>query len=111
MTNPAPKYTLVTWKKIVIDRGDLMGKFNVTSIINSMKRSNIITIIVSIVVISLLLPQTIRGVMHIIKIRPLDNKIIVIDPGHGGIDGGTNISGILEKDINLSVSLKLKDLL
>lgn len=88
-----------------------MGKFNVTSIINSMKRSNIITIIVSIVVISLLLPQTIRGVMHIIKIRPLDNKIIVIDPGHGGIDGGTNISGILEKDINLSVSLKLKDLL
>ena len=26
MTNPAPKYTLVTWKKIVINRGDIMGK-------------------------------------------------------------------------------------
>lgn len=37
------------------------------------------------------------------------NKIIVIDAGHGGIDGGTSDSkGNLEKDINLSVALKLK---
>lgn len=34
---------------------------------------------------------------------------IVIDPGHGGIDGGTgDKEGLLEKDINLDVSLKLK---
>jgi len=39
---------------------------------------------------------------------PLSRKIIVIDPGHGGIDGGTNYKQILEKDINLDVSLKLK---
>ncbi len=34
---------------------------------------------------------------------------IVLDPGHGGIDGGTgNANDILEKDINLDVALKLK---
>lgn len=33
---------------------------------------------------------------------------IVVDPGHGGMDGGAvGISGVLEKDINLSVSEKL----
>lgn len=34
--------------------------------------------------------------------------IIVIDPGHGGIDGGTCRGGILEKDVNLIVSKKLE---
>ncbi|MCT4607478.1 MAG: N-acetylmuramoyl-L-alanine amidase [Marinisporobacter sp.] len=34
---------------------------------------------------------------------------VVIDPGHGGIDGGTGEDfGLLEKNINLKVSLKLK---
>ena len=33
---------------------------------------------------------------------------IVIDPGHGGIDGGTTNNGILEKEINLSIAKKLK---
>lgn len=39
------------------------------------------------------------------------NGIIVIDPGHGGIDGGTNKDGVLEKDINLDISKKLKAIL
>ncbi|WP_252250304.1 N-acetylmuramoyl-L-alanine amidase CwlD [Clostridium sp. ZBS13] len=35
--------------------------------------------------------------------------VIVIDPGHGGIDGGAKSKkGTVEKDINLSISLKLK---
>lgn len=38
-------------------------------------------------------------------------KIIVIDPGHGGIDGGASASDVLEKDLNLSVSLKLRDII
>lgn len=37
---------------------------------------------------------------------------IVVDAGHGGIDPGkVGINGALEKDINLSIALKLKDLL
>ena len=37
---------------------------------------------------------------------------IIIDPGHGGEDGGASTeNGILEKDINLSISLMLRDYL
>lgn len=37
---------------------------------------------------------------------------IVIDPGHGGRDPGkVGVNGALEKEINLSIALKLKDLL
>lgn len=36
-------------------------------------------------------------------------KIILIDPGHGGIDGGAvSKNGTVEKDINLSIAKKLK---
>lgn len=41
----------------------------------------------------------------------LKNGIIVIDPGHGGVDGGTNKDGILEKEANLAISKKLKGFL
>ena len=40
------------------------------------------------------------------KPRPL----LVIDPGHGGEDGGASVAGILEKDVNLAVSLRAGDL-
>lgn len=39
----------------------------------------------------------------------LNNKTIVIDPGHGGKDVGTSYKDIYEKDINLSISLYLKE--
>jgi N-acetylmuramoyl-L-alanine amidase len=38
------------------------------------------------------------------------SRIILIDAGHGGMDGGTSSkNGTVEKDINLSVSIKLKE--
>ncbi|MGV8145297.1 MAG: N-acetylmuramoyl-L-alanine amidase CwlD [Alkaliphilus sp.] len=59
--------------------------------------------------------------MSLIKIRsryietiiiPANAKIIIIDPGHGGIDpGAVGKTGIVEKDINLAISLFLKDYL
>lgn len=36
---------------------------------------------------------------------------VIIDAGHGGSDGGTVSGKIIEKDINLSVALKLKTIL
>ena len=39
----------------------------------------------------------------------LTNKTIIIDPGHGSKDIGTSFGDIYEKDINLSISLKLKE--
>ncbi|MHB1392102.1 MAG: N-acetylmuramoyl-L-alanine amidase family protein [Clostridia bacterium] len=42
----------------------------------------------------------------------LKDKLIVIDPGHGGIDGGASLGEHFnEKDINLDISLKLRELL
>jgi len=40
-----------------------------------------------------------------------ETPVVIIDPGHGGMDGGaTSQSGsVIEKDINLSISLKLRD--
>ncbi|MCL1858350.1 MAG: N-acetylmuramoyl-L-alanine amidase [Oscillospiraceae bacterium] len=40
-----------------------------------------------------------------------NKPVIIIDAGHGGIDGGASSSdGIIEKDINLAIALKLKRL-
>jgi N-acetylmuramoyl-L-alanine amidase len=39
-------------------------------------------------------------------------KIILLDPGHGGMDGGASSKdGLLEKNINLEIGLKTKELL
>ncbi|MGH4140438.1 N-acetylmuramoyl-L-alanine amidase CwlD [Clostridium sp.] len=38
------------------------------------------------------------------------SRIILIDAGHGGMDGGTSSkNGTVEKNINLSIAIKLKD--
>ena len=36
-------------------------------------------------------------------------KKVVIDPGHGGVDGGTSANGILEKDYTLKISKYMAD--
>jgi len=41
----------------------------------------------------------------------LKNKLIVIDPGHGGADPGAQNSGLVEKDVNLDISLRLRKVL
>ncbi|AIC92694.1 MULTISPECIES: N-acetylmuramoyl-L-alanine amidase CwlD [Shouchella] len=43
---------------------------------------------------------------------PLSGKVIVLDPGHGGMDGGASSKeGVLEKEVTLEVSIKLRDYL
>lgn len=42
---------------------------------------------------------------------PLQGKVIVVDAGHGGLDPGTTYKDIYEKDINLNISLFLRDAL
>ncbi|CAM4198767.1 N-acetylmuramoyl-L-alanine amidase [Paenibacillus alkaliterrae] len=37
----------------------------------------------------------------------LPSTVVIIDVGHGGIDGGASAADILEKDINLAVARKL----
>lgn len=42
---------------------------------------------------------------------PLSGEIILIDPGHGGADGGASDKDVQEKDIALNISFKLRDYL
>lgn len=51
----------------------------------------------------------IRGAAQIESIAPAGLPVLVIDPGHGGIDGGAiSDDGSKESDINLAISLKLR---
>lgn len=41
-----------------------------------------------------------------------NRPVVVLDPGHGGFDGGAmGIGKVVEKDLNLSIALKVRDLL
>lgn len=43
---------------------------------------------------------------------PLSGEVIVIDPGHGGVDGGAvSKDGLVEKEITLKISIFLRDYL
>lgn len=41
-------------------------------------------------------------------ITKAESEVIYLDPGHGGFDGGCVSNGLIEKDITLSITLKLK---
>lgn len=40
---------------------------------------------------------------------PLDGKVFVLDAGHGGVDPGSVVGDVYEKDINLAIVLKVKE--
>ncbi len=44
-------------------------------------------------------------------ITKIKNKVIIIDPGHGGNDTGAMRGRILEKDLTLQIALKVKNIL
>lgn len=39
---------------------------------------------------------------------PLGGRVIAVDAGHGGFDGGVSGGGLVEKDVNLDLALRLK---
>lgn len=41
----------------------------------------------------------------------LNFPVVVIDAGHGGIDGGASVANVYEKDLNLKISEKVRDFL
>ena len=53
------------------------------------------------------------GVTVMAENRPMERQhCVVIDPGHGGVDGGaTSCTGNLESGFNLEISLRLNDLM
>lgn len=55
--------------------------------------------------------QPAMGDINSVDLAVLGGKIIAVDPGHGGVDGGARRNGIEEKDITLSLALKVGELL
>jgi len=53
-----------------------------------------------------------KATTTVAQMVPMERQFqIVIDPGHGGVDGGaTSCTGILESQFNLEISLQLRDL-
>lgn len=47
------------------------------------------------------------GEAVVIKAKAEAERVIVIDPGHGGMDGGCVFDGVLEKDINRQIANKV----
>lgn len=43
------------------------------------------------------------------NVIPGSKGLVIVDAGHGGYDGGADDNGVVEKDINLSISYKLRD--
>jgi len=45
------------------------------------------------------------------KSLPVEGQVILIDPGHGGFDPGKVQGDVMEKDLNLTLSIELKQVL
>lgn len=81
------------------------------------KRKRVVNIIkYNVIVIVILLFVTFLGsktITTVVENLPSANPVkVVIDPGHGGVDGGaTSCTGVLESNINLEISLRLDDLM
>lgn len=60
----------------------------------------------------ILIIVSIKNINNYTAVNSFNTKdiTIILDAGHGGEDGGAVANGIVEKDINLSITGKLKDL-
>lgn len=86
-------------------RGDMMKIYFI--------RRRTLYICLGIIILFIVLAKIIhhRFAAQEVSYLPITNRIIGIDPGHGGVDpGAVSKSGVLEDEINLKIGLKLKRL-
>ena len=69
--------------------------------------------IISLVIVIVSVIEVKTASEEVIKIMPITNKTIIVDAGHGGIDPGsmTDDQSVKEKDVNLKITKKVKELL
>jgi N-acetylmuramoyl-L-alanine amidase len=76
----------------------------------AMKRAFVLDLVIGFLIIILIVTLNYNYIdVFLHKIVIDHSKVIMIDAGHGGMDGGgVGSSGVMEKNINLSISKKLK---
>lgn len=47
---------------------------------------------------------------RVVELPTSTRPVVVLDPGHGGVDGGAEANGIVEKNVNLSIAKKVREL-
>ena len=69
--------------------------------------------IISLVIVIVSVIEVKTASEEVIKIMPITNKTIIVDAVHGGIDPGsmTDDQSVKEKDVNLKITKKVKELL
>lgn len=68
--------------------------------------------LILLIVVFALIGKNLKALVASEKLEVRTGHTIVIDPGHGGEDPGkVGINGELEKDINLQIAMKVRDLL
>ncbi len=50
-----------------------------------------------------------RPIMKVEKVLTLEKKVIVLDPGHGGLDNGASFQNVNEDTLNLKIAFALKE--
>ena len=48
-----------------------------------------------------------KPVIHVSSSKLLNQRVIVLDPGHGGLDNGASVAGVDEDTLNLKISFAL----
>ena len=74
---------------------------------NRLINRHTLKLIVCAMVIQLLQPLVTASAEEDIQHPAFLQEVIILDAGHGGIDGGTSFQDILEKDINLAIAKKV----
>ena len=78
-----------------------------------MKNLKYIIIAVAVMITILFIVKIKNTSEDVMKYMPVTDKTIVLDAGHGGIDPGAmnKDKTVLEKDINLQITMKIKELI
>jgi N-acetylmuramoyl-L-alanine amidase len=69
-------------------------------------------VIIAIILVACVILGLMLGCRSITTTVPIDEKVIVLDAGHGGVDNGVvGVNGTKESEFNLSMTLRLATLL